>query len=360
VKAEQRIQRFFSPLIIAYCAIVVLVLGFILYVAFSRTTVIVTLAQPADNYSFTYGAEELGGEAITAPVTNQTTFTQYEGESEDAIARGTVTIVNSYSAAQPLIKTTRLLSQEGVLFRTDDTVTVPAGGSVTVPVYADQAGPSGNIGPSKFEIVALWDGLKDNIYGESSADMTGGVIKRVIVTDALAEKAEIEATDALPAAATAALQTKTTAGTVTDALVLLEGTSTTVQPAIGETGDSITVTATTTASTVVFEEAVLEALITRQSTTADLTQLNYTLTRTNQGGLRVAGSVPLPQQQANLDFIDRASLTSKTPQQIQETLLTYDQVMAVEVQITPFWATRSPSLEQQIHLEMAQPTALND
>jgi hypothetical protein len=70
--------------------------------------------------------------------------------------------------------------------------------------------------------------------------------------------------------------------------------------------------------------------------------------------------VPLPQQQANLDFIDRASLTSKTPQQIQETLLTYDQVMAVEVQITPFWATRSPSLEQQIHLEMAQPTALND
>lgn len=352
VKSEQRIQRFFSPLIIGYGVIVLLVLAFIFYVAFSKTTIIVTLAQSADTATFSYTAKELAGEVITTPVSHQIEFTDYEGESEDAIARGNVSIINNYSTDQPLVKTTRLLSEDGVLFRTDETVTVPAGGSVTVSVYADQVGASGNIEPTKFEIVALWDGLKDNIYAESATAMTGGIIKRVTLTDTLAEQAELQATTELPRAAAADLQTKTTNGTVDPTLVMLEETTTSVNPAIGETSNTISATTTTTASTIVFDPAALTTLISADYPTGDITKLTYKLEKNNDDILVITGSVPLPINEPSLNFIRRADLTNKTPQQIQDALLAYDQVTAVVVQITPFWATRSPSLEQQIHLEM--------
>ena len=360
MKSEQRIQRFFSPLIIAYGLIVLAVLGFIIYVAFSKTTIIVTLSEPDTSYAFSYSAEDLDGTMVTAPITHETIFTDYDGEAEDGIARGSVTLVNNYSADQPLVETTRLLSEDGVLFRTDETVTVPAGGSVTVPVYADQAGASGNVGPTKFEIVALWNGLKDNIYGESSQTMSGGIIKRVTLTEALAEQAEIQATTELPQAATTTLQTAAADGTVDPDLIVLENTATTITPAIGETSDSITVITTATASTIVFDPTALTALLLNNSPTADINQLTYSLTRTDAGGMRITGSVPLPTTPTTLDFIDRADLTSKTPQQIQDELLSFEQVQAVEVQITPFWATRSPSLEQQIHLQMAQLATPNE
>lgn len=354
MKSEQRIQRFFSPLIIAYGVIVLTVLGFIIYVAFSKTTVIVTLAEPETSFTFNYSAEDVNGIVVTTSVVHDAIFTEYDGEEEAGIARGTVRIINNYSVDQPLVATTRLLSQDGVLFRTDETVTVPAGGSVTVPVYADQAGASGNIGPSKFEIVALWDGLKDNIYAESSTAMTGGVVKKVTVTEALAEAAELQATTELTTAATDTLQEKISDYTVNPDMMLLEGTTTTVTPTIGSTGDSITSRVTAEASTLVFDRTALEAIIITDSPTADLTQLNYSLTRSSNGDIQITGSVSLPTTTPSLDFIDRADLTNKTPQQIQESLLTYQEVQTVEVQITPFWATRSPSLEQQIHLKMAE------
>lgn len=357
MKPEQRIQRFFSPLIIVYGMAVLAVLGFIIYVAFSKTTIIVTLAEPESNFTFSYSAEAVDGVVVTVPVVHNTIFTEYEGDEAAGIARGTVSIINNYSVDQPLVATTRLLSQAGVLFRTDETVTVPAGGSVTVPVYADQAGADGNIGPSKFEIVALWDGLKDNIYAESNTAMTGGVVKKVTVTEALAEAAEIQATDELSDAAIVDLQAGVESGTIDKDLIMLEGTKTVITPAVGATGDSISAQASADASTLVFDRSALEAIITADSPKADMTQLDYFLTRTSNGDLQISGSVPLPTVTPSLDFIDRANLTNKTPRQIQETLLSYEAVQSVEVQITPFWATRSPSLEQQIHLKMAEPAS---
>ncbi|EKD76640.1 MAG: hypothetical protein ACD_43C00033G0001, partial [uncultured bacterium] len=95
--------------------------------------------------------------------------------------------------------------------------------------------------------------------------MTGGVIKRVTLTDTLAEQAEIQATTELPSAAAAELQTKVSSGTVNQDLMLLEDAATTVSPAIGEISDSITATTTATASTIVFDPTTLTALITADS-----------------------------------------------------------------------------------------------
>ncbi len=92
--------------------------------------------------------------------------------SPNAIARGKVKITNTYSRAQPLVRTTRLLTADGKLYRINQGVTVPAGGSVEVEIYADKPGPAFAIGPTKFTIPGLFVDLQKLIYAESSAAFT--------------------------------------------------------------------------------------------------------------------------------------------------------------------------------------------
>ncbi len=83
---------------------------------------------------------------------------------------GKVIITNNYNKNQPLVATTRLISNNK-LFRIKNTVNVPAGGSIEVEVYADEPDPDMAIGPANFIIPGLWAGLQDKIYGESKEPM---------------------------------------------------------------------------------------------------------------------------------------------------------------------------------------------
>ena len=92
--------------------------------------------------------------------------------SSTGYAKGTVTIVNSYSKAQTLVEKTRLLTSDGKLFRLDHRVAVPAGGRATVTVTADQPGDSSAVAPTKFTIPGLWIDLQKLIYAESTNAFT--------------------------------------------------------------------------------------------------------------------------------------------------------------------------------------------
>jgi hypothetical protein len=107
------------------------------------------------------------------------------GESfadHDGKARGKVTISNHHSQEnQPLVATTRLLSEEGKLFRLEEGVVVPGmegeePGRVTASVVADESGAEYNIGPTTFTI----EGFKsnppkyENFKVTSSSPMTSG------------------------------------------------------------------------------------------------------------------------------------------------------------------------------------------
>ncbi len=75
------------------------------------------------------------------------------------------------------MKTTRLLTPDGTLFRLSEGVTVPANGELpNVAVYADKEGKSGDIGPvEKFIIPGLNDARQKEVYASSDTEMTGGV-----------------------------------------------------------------------------------------------------------------------------------------------------------------------------------------
>lgn len=102
-------------------------------------------------------------------------------------ASGTLTIVNVSNTEWPLIPNTRFQTQDGIVFRISDYVTVPPAtaegpGKTDAFVVADEVdaygqpvGERGNIEPSKFFLPGLRDDSKSKLYAESSAPMTGGM-----------------------------------------------------------------------------------------------------------------------------------------------------------------------------------------
>lgn len=116
---------------------------------------------------------------ITAKATGTSTAGSYK-------ARGAVTIYNMYSnKPQKLVATTRLLAENGVLFRLIESVTVPGmkkdengklvPGSVTATVIADKAGEASNIGPTTFTIPGFKGTPRyTKFYAQSNTPMVGG------------------------------------------------------------------------------------------------------------------------------------------------------------------------------------------
>ena len=101
-------------------------------------------------------------------------------------AEGNVELYNEFSsAAQQLVRNTRLRAPNGKIFRLKDAVTIPGAtvknGAVTAPgtisatVIADEAGSAYNIEPSKFVIPGFEGTAKfSGFYAKSSSMMTGG------------------------------------------------------------------------------------------------------------------------------------------------------------------------------------------
>lgn len=115
---------------------------------------------------------------------------------------GVVKIFNAYSSAsQTLVDTTRLVSQDGKLFRISATVVIPGAtiedgeiipSSADVPVVAGEAGSEYNIAPSTFSIPGFQGTPKyTKFYGRSSSSMTGGAKGTVkVISDDDIKKAE--------------------------------------------------------------------------------------------------------------------------------------------------------------------------
>ncbi|MBU1034880.1 hypothetical protein KKD42_03740, partial [Patescibacteria group bacterium] len=98
---------------------------------------------------------------------------------------GRVRIKNNYSKEQVLIKTTRLLTSDGKLFRINQTVTVPSGQSIEVDAYSDKVGKEFEIKEGeKFTIPGLWIDLQSLITAEAITAFTPKAGSAKIVTEA--------------------------------------------------------------------------------------------------------------------------------------------------------------------------------
>lgn len=178
---SQQPVRFYKFVALTFLFITIVLSGVIMFMSSKRASIIIeTKASPVDiSDSILVGNTDkfgsLKGLTAVTEVTLEQKFTPTESQKQDAQATGVVTLYNDSGLAQPLIATTRLLSQSGVLFRLKERTTVPANGSIEAEVYADQDGESGDIGPSEFTIPGLTESKQKIIYAKNEKSMTGGV-----------------------------------------------------------------------------------------------------------------------------------------------------------------------------------------
>lgn len=161
-----------------------LLLIFVLYLSVSKAIIditpkeqIVSVEIPAKVATEVDEENEMPGFVFEKSLTRSRTFTlpQEDAQPVEAKATGTVTFINDSGSPQALIATTRLLSEEGILFRLDQAVTVPPNGQIDAKVSADQPGKGGEVAATQFTIPGLNATRQKEVYAVSVDPMTGGV-----------------------------------------------------------------------------------------------------------------------------------------------------------------------------------------
>lgn len=150
----------------------------------------------------------IGGKILEQEINDTLTVRPAKTESKEQTLSGLITIVNNSAKDQPLVSGTRLLSENGTLFRTEKTIAVLARQSVQVKARADDAAAGPVLAPQKFTIVALWPGLQDKIYGTISDPIIAQTEVIRITARGDIDKAKIDLEKKLYAKGLAALRAK--------------------------------------------------------------------------------------------------------------------------------------------------------
>ena len=123
---------------------------------------------------------------IDVTVEEETTYTATGQIFGGTNASGFITVVNEREAAWPLVAFSRFQNEDGIVFRSQEAVTIPRAsstgpGTLQVFVVADEedaygrvVGERGNIGPSDFVLPGLREDSQRELYARSSDLMTGG------------------------------------------------------------------------------------------------------------------------------------------------------------------------------------------
>jgi len=187
--------------LIALVTISVLLVLIIFYIALPGSTLFLTAKSDVIDHSvnLTFIDYESGKEILDARQPKvlashkiQTTIrrTILQGSTgklfEGKNSRGRITISNNQARPWPLIPTTRFQTNDGLVFRINQYVTVPGGradspGSIDVDVIADQfdangqpIGERGNIAPSRFFLPGLNADNQKKVFAESKTAFSGG------------------------------------------------------------------------------------------------------------------------------------------------------------------------------------------
>lgn len=146
---------------------------------------------------------------INVNVTQKVVHHATGSESQGKRSKGVINVINESNQDWSLIKNTRFQTADGLVFRSQNFVTIPAKrgdqpGSLNIEVIADDQdvngeiiGERGNIGPTKFFVPGLNAENQKVLYAQSSESMTGGqtdLIKLVTKDDLTAVEEKIRRT----------------------------------------------------------------------------------------------------------------------------------------------------------------------
>jgi hypothetical protein len=368
--------RVYQKIAIVFVVMSFLLLLGVLYLSISSATIFVTptakvvsATVPIDLTSNPSLLGQAGGVVLAESFTKAKQFNlpAEGGTPVEAKSSLKVTLINETSSTQPLVVNTRLLSEEGILFRLDGPVNIPANGQLDTTAHADLPGASGDIAPSQFTIPGLPANLQDDIYAVSVEPASGGVSYIHVVSQANLDEAEKELTQEILSEAKLAMRAKVDTKLTGDSYTVetVERVSDTPP---GTQAGTFNISLTVKVTGVYFDEAALAA-----AAKADLvSQLpdGYDLLSVNTDGLQVTvGATNLAKGTATVsvyldgtavistssDVLDKDRLVGKSANEIITLLQASDYIQDVSITFTPFWLKRVPTLKDHIKIIVEEP-----
>lgn len=376
-KPLSRSLRMYQHIAVAFVVITFLLLLVVLYLSVSRATIRIIPEPKAIDVNARIdvvgepGADgQVKGVVVEKEFEKSKVFTlPAEGaKSVEGNASGYVTLVNESAKDQPLIATTRLISQTGVLFRLQSTTTVPAKGQIEVFVKADAPGKSGEIGASKFTIPGLNATAQTQIYGVSVGDMTGGVQYVRALTQADIDGAVVALSEEILAEAKQSLSTGVDRIALDGESYEVTTVSQAIDPAVGTETGAFTVKLKQKISAVYYPKATVEAytekllakqvpdgfqvsLVNRETLESEVTDLDLK----NSEATMTVSLAGLAIVSADAPVLDKDRFVGRAPHEVLTLLRASEAVRDVTVNFTPFWLKRVPTLQDHIRIIIEEP-----
>ncbi|MDP4000193.1 MAG: hypothetical protein Q8Q11_02045 [bacterium] len=266
-------------------------------------------------------------------------------------ARGEITVVNELNRNQPLVARTRFQSPDGKVFRAQSGIVVPAGGTTTVQVVADEGGTNGNLKrglrlsiPGLQSTTAVYGKVDKNLSGGTNADDT--TISQADVERAksrlgqrLAEEGLAEAKKKLPVGST--LNPEVAAVTVL---------SSSVSPAVGATAKTFVTQGSARITYFAYDEKTLRRLI--ETDLRAKVPGGTTLVEQREERFAVGGS---SDQELDTDLVIETftvpglseadiaeAIAGKSPEEAKRVITGNGQATGVQIDLWPFWVRSLP------------------
>jgi len=359
-----------------------IVLTSVFYLVWARVTIIITPVQQTrdfqlrltvvDNASSTVaiGQDSIVGivRQYSAKVEQSFSATGQQATAISSNIVGEVTIFNKNSQNQVLVATTRLATAadpKTVLARLKNTVTVPAGGSIKVPVYTDSPEQFKSVASGQLIIPGLLQSLWTKIYAQNDQAL---ILNNNPVTVATVTSDDL-------AAAKKQLTEKLYDQLNQNVNKLLIGDQQSWPKLIGqqqpqfifdvEAGSAVAAfsgSVDLTADVVVIPEQQVIELVEKNlniDNTAALTishdDLSYNIEQFDATSgraviLATAQAVTLPQ--AKTEWSDKNELLGKTTEEIQAYYSQFVGIKSVEVKFSPNWLKKTPRLASKIDIQV--------
>jgi hypothetical protein len=364
--------RMYRRIAATFLLLTLAMLSVVLYLATVRADIMIETSEETVAAEFFVSAmtepqanEDVPGALFEETIEESRVFeVKGEGEEVPANAHGIVTIINDSSSDQPLIATTRLLSEEGILFRIVDGVTVPAGGSIQVDAAADVPGREGEIPATKFTVPGLAVSKQAEIYATSDQAMIGGIVIRAVATQEMLDSAQgdlvkqIEVDldtkwrEGLSEALDGVIISQETIEKRSDTEPGTEVGSFTISTIVKNTGVYYDRDRLKRIAEIQLRDHVPEGQVLSKANfdgmIIDLDQANLT-TGTARLRIRIEGTSVL---KATSDVLERGNLIGLTAGEAEAYLEEQETIKNAVVELSPFWVRRVPRLKDHIYVEI--------
>lgn len=359
--------RFYRTIAVTFLVVTLVLLGVIIFFTSKKANIVIVAKTDNKNINIdiTVAPEKNSDLSVVGLVTTtkfnlSQKYSPTGNKTTDGIATGQVTLYNETAAPQTLVKTTRLLTPSGVLFRLSDKVVIPAKGEVVADVYADQPGAGGNIGANTFTIPGLSEDKQKVIYARSTQDMSGGVRTVGVLSAEDIKSAKADYTTKVKQNIENSLVVN---NNFSQHLVFVPDSNVTVSRQVGEEISEFALSGTSTAIVVFYNKEDIKTILNREVANRIDVTTEKVLSVSKDPQISVA-SYDLDKQKAQVSVYQDVLVTldvnaeklsvnnffGKKKDEIERYVFGLGHVVGVDIKFSPSWMRSVPSVSDKVQV----------